>query len=290
MLTAQKPLWLDKTIRLSDCSDMKLLLRSLNLHTVCEEAACPNIGECFAKATAAFMILGRHCTRHCRFCNIDNGLPMPVDDTEPASIAEAAHRLGLRHIVVTSVTRDDLPDGGAGHFANTVSCIRKSNISVTIEVLVPDFNADIKSISIVVESLPDIINHNIETVPRLYPYIRPEADYERSLNVLKAVSEFSRGVIHTKSGIMLGFGEGKQEVLDVLKDLKEVGCQFLSIGQYLSPGRKYLPVKEYVLPELFEYYKIKAQDMGFKHVVSAPYARSSYLADEYIQLKSESEQ
>lgn len=290
MLTAQKPLWLDKTIRLSDCSDMKLLLRSLNLYTVCEEAACPNIGECFAKATAAFMILGRNCTRHCRFCNIDNGLPMPVDDTEPAHIAEAAHRLGLRHIVVTSVTRDDLPDGGAGHFANTVSCIRKSNINVTIEVLVPDFNADIKSISIVVESLPDIINHNIETVPRLYPYIRPEADYERSLNVLKAVSELSRRVIHIKSGIMLGFGEGKQEVSDVLKDLKEAGCQFLSIGQYLSPGREYLPVKEYVSPELFEYYKIKAQDMGFKHVVSAPYARSSYLADEYIQLKSESEQ
>jgi lipoyl synthase len=289
MLTAQKPLWLNKTIRLSDCTDMKLLLRGLSLNTVCEEAACPNISECFGKGRAAFMILGRNCTRHCRFCNVGKGHPSPVDDTEPAGIAEAAKRLRLKHIVVTSVTRDDLPDGGAGHFANTVSRIRKSNIKVTIEVLVPDFNADIKSISIVVESMPDIINHNIETVPRLYPCIRPEADYERSLNVLKTASELSRGVIYTKSGIMLGFGEGRQEVLDVLKDLKEAGCQFLSIGQYLSPGREYLPVKEYVLPELFEYYKIKAQDMGFKHVVSAPYARSSYLADEYIELKSEPE-
>jgi lipoyl synthase len=286
MPTKQKPSWLDKTIRLSDCSNMKLLLRGLNLRTVCEEAACPNIGECFAKGTAAFIILGRNCTRHCKFCNIDKGFPMPVDDTEPANIAEAAKKLRLKHIVVTSVTRDDLPDGGAGHFANTVSYIKQSNKKLTVEVLVPDFNADIQSISIVVKSMPDIINHNIETVPRLYPYIRPEADYKRSLSVLEIARELSRKAIHTKSGIMLGFGEGKQEVLDVLKDLKTAGCQFLSIGQYLSPGREYLPVKEYVLPELFEYYKIKAQDMGFEHVVSAPYARSSYLADEYIELKS----
>jgi len=287
MLTKTKPPWLDKKIRLSACRDMKLLLRELNLNTVCEQAACPNISECFAKGSAAFMILGRVCTRGCKFCNIEKGTPCTIDISEPLNIAKAISVLRLRHAVITSVTRDDLPDGGAGHFADTVSNIRSRCESAVIEVLIPDLRADIKSISVIVNSMPDIINHNIETVPRLYPEIRPEADYRQSLDVLKAVRQIA-GVnrLYTKSGIMLGLGEKRQEVLSVLKDIRETGCDFLSIGQYLSPGPEYYPVKEYIKPEMFDYYKAAAESLGFKHTSSAPYVRSSYLADEYISMKS----
>jgi lipoic acid synthetase len=261
---------------------MQELLRGLKLHTVCEEAACPNISECFKKQTAAFMILGRNCTRSCGFCNIGHGEPSPVDNTEAGHVAEAVFRLGLRHVVITSVTRDDLKDGGARQFAETVLAVRKTCGNVTIEVLIPDLNAERAPVKTVVDSAPDIINHNLETVPRLYPEVRPDADYNRSLNVLKIVKELSGSSIYTKSGIMVGLGEREDEVLELFQDLRRVGCDFLSIGQYLAPSKNHYPVKEYIRAELFDYYKQKGEEAGFRFVASAAYVRSSYMAEEYI--------
>lgn len=282
MLVALKPAWLDKKINLQDCGKMQQLLRDLKLHTVCEEAACPNISECFKKGTATFMILGRNCTRSCRFCNIGYEEPSPVDNAEARHIAEAVSRLGLRHVVITSVTRDDLEDGGARQFADTVLAIRKARSNVIIEVLIPDLNARRASIKRIIDSAPDIINHNLETVARLYPEVRPEADYSRSLNVLKIIKEISGSTIYTKSGIMVGFGERKDEVLDLFLDLRRTECDFLSIGQYLAPSKRHYPVKEYIRPETFDYYKQKGEGAGFRFVASAAYVRSSYLAEEYI--------
>ena len=282
MQVAQRPAWLNKKINLRDCNNMQRLLRDLNLHTVCEEAACPNISECFKKGIATFMILGQNCTRSCRFCNIGHELPLPVDNMQPAHVAEAVLRLGLRHVVITSVTRDDLKDGGARQFAETVLAIRGSCNSTTIEVLIPDFNGDSSSIKIVTDSIPDIINHNLETVPRLYPEVRPEADYSRSLEVLKIAKEVSGGNIYTKSGIMVGLGEKENEVLDLFQDLRRSECDFLSIGQYLAPSKSHYPVKEYIRPEIFDFYKQKGKEAGFRFVASAPYVRSSYMAEEYI--------
>jgi len=286
MLVAQKPAWLNKKINLRDCDKMRQLLRGLKLHTVCEEAACPNISECFKKQTATFMILGRNCTRSCAFCNIGHGEPSPVDNAEAGHIAEAVFRLGLRHVVITSVTRDDLKDGGARQFAETALAIRKACGNVSIEALIPDLNADRASIKTVVDSAPDIINHNLETVSRLYPEVRPEADYSRSLNVLKIVKELSGTSIYTKSGIMLGLGEREDEVLSLFQDLRRVECDFLSIGQYLAPSKSHYPVKEYIRTELFDYYKQKGEEAGFRFVASAPYVRSSYMAEEYIEKKN----
>ncbi|NQT94952.1 MAG: lipoyl synthase [Candidatus Omnitrophica bacterium] len=278
----KKPKWLNKRINLSDCSNTKSLLRSLNLHTVCEEAACPNISECFHKGTATFMILGSNCTRSCKFCNIKNGQPSLVDKDEPVHIADAVKKLGLKHVVITSVTRDDLEDGGAEQFARTISNIRSRVESIAIEVLIPDFKGNREAIKKIAEQGPDIINHNLETVPRLYPAIRPEADYKRSLEVLKTAKESAGPKAYTKSGIMLGFGETEKEILQVFADLRGIGCDFLSIGQYLAPSREHYPVKEYITPNKFQYYKREAEEMGFKFVASAPYVRSSYLAEEYI--------
>ncbi len=282
MLVAQRPKWLDKKINLGDCNKMQQLLRGLKLHTVCEEAACPNISECFKKGTATFMILGRNCTRSCRFCNIGSEPPLPVDSAQPVHIAEAVLRLRLRHVVITSVTRDDLKDGGARQFAETVLAIRSSCSNATIEVLIPDLNGRKPSIKTIVDSAPDIINHNLETVPRLYSEVRPEAGYNRSLDLLKAAKEISNRDIYTKSGIMLGLGEKEKEVLDLFLDLRRVGCDFLSIGQYLAPSKGHCPVKEYVSPERFDFYKKKGEEAGFRFIASAPYVRSSYIADEYI--------
>jgi lipoyl synthase len=282
MLTKQRPLWLDKKISLKDCSRMKGLLRGLSLNTVCEEAACPNISECFSKGIATFMILGSACTRSCKFCNVEKGIPVPLDISEPLRVAEAVKKLELKHVVVTSVTRDDLEDGGSRHFARTIECIRRENSHTSIEVLIPDFKSDVKAISCVVSAVPDIINHNIETVPRLYSDLRPEADYKRSLQVLKMAKEFSKDSIYTKSGIMLGLGEKKEEVLEALCDLRKANCDLLSIGQYLAPSRHHYPVKEYVDPEDFVYYREKAGKLGFKFTASAPYVRSSYQAGEYM--------
>jgi lipoyl synthase len=282
MLTQKRPLWLDKKISLKDCSQMKGLLRGLSLSTVCEEAACPNISECFSKGIATFMILGKACTRSCKFCNVEKGSPSVLDISEPSRVGEAVKKLKLKHVVITSVTRDDLKDGGAMHFAHTIKSVRQENGHTTIEVLIPDFKASVSSINYVAEACPDIINHNIETVPRLYGEIRPEADYRRSLKVLKTAKELSNGAVFTKSGIMLGLGEKEEEVLEVLRDLRSVGCDLLSIGQYLSPSKAHYPVKDYIRPAVFEFYKEKAGEFGFKFTASAPYVRSSYLADDAI--------
>ncbi|MDD5505123.1 MAG: lipoyl synthase [Candidatus Omnitrophica bacterium] len=282
MSNKTRPAWLEKKINLRDCSSMKSLLRGLALNTVCEEAACPNISECFGRGIATFMILGKNCTRKCRFCNIGKEKPSEPDSLEPYNIAEAVAHLKLRHIVITSVTRDDLPDGGSGHFAGTIKAIRKTACKASIEVLIPDFKADIDAIKKITDAAPDIINHNVETVPRFYPEIRPEAGYKRSLDVLRTAKALSADKIYTKSGIMLGFGETVEEVLSVLNDLSQARCDLLSIGQYLAPSRAHYPVKEYIKPEIFDYYREKALMLGFKFVKSSPYTRSSYLADEYL--------
>jgi lipoic acid synthetase len=273
--------WLNKKIELGKCYDMQKMLNGLRLNTVCQEAVCPNISECFSEKQATFMILGRACTRNCRFCNIEKASPAPIDTEEPNRIAEAVKILGLDYIVITSVTRDDLDDGGAGAFAETILSIRKRANNIKIEVLIPDFQGKKDSIKKVIDARPDIINHNIETVPRLYKDVRPQADYNRSLALLSIVKELSS--IYTKSGIMVGLGESAEEILEALSDLKEAGCDFLSIGQYLSPSRNHYPVKEYVAPDTFNYYKEKAQELGFLHVESAPYVRSSYHAAQYLE-------
>lgn len=282
ILTKIKPAWLDKKINLRDCGRMKALLRGLGLYSVCEAAACPNISECFSRGIATFMILGGNCTRGCKFCNVQKHAPCETDDAEPGHVAEAVKRLGLSHVVITSVTRDDLQDGGAGHFARTICSVRSLNNGTSVEVLIPDFKGHIDDIDKIVQASPVIIGHNVETVPRLYPRIRPEADYNRSLAVLEAVKTLSQGAILAKSGIMLGLGENDKEVLEVLADLRRAGCDFLSIGQYLPPSKRHYPVKNYISPDIFEYYKIKAKELGFKYTASAPYVRSSYRADEYI--------
>ncbi|MCG2721851.1 MAG: lipoyl synthase [Thermodesulfovibrionales bacterium] len=257
----------------------KRLLRSFRLSTVCEEARCPNVGECFSRPTAAFMILGSKCTRNCGFCAVDSSAPDPPDREEPARVAMAAKEMGLRYVVITSVTRDDLHDGGAGHFAATVSHIRSSLPQAKVEILTPDFRGDLNSLEVVMHSKPDVFNHNIETVPRLYPSVRPLANYTRSLRVLEYVKKTSPGT-YTKSGLMLGLGEEIDEVIQVLKDLRNAGCELLTIGQYLRPSRLKLPVVEYISPDMFESLRITALSLGFKFVASAPQVRSSMNAEE----------
>ncbi len=276
-----KPQWLNKKIDLKVYSEMNGRLRALGVATVCEEAMCPNAGECFGRGEATFLILGRHCTRACSFCNIDKSVPLPPDPDEPARVAEAVARFALKHVVVTSVTRDDLEDGGAGVFADTVSSIRKKSPSVTIEVLIPDFKLSIDSIKTVAVSGADIIAHNVETVPSLYEKVRQGSDYRRSLEVLRIVKKILPGM-KTKSGIMLGLGENEEEVLDVMRDLRSVGCDFLSIGQYLAPSLRHYPVKEYIQPEKFRQLKEKGLELGFLHIESGPYVRSSYMAGGYL--------
>lgn len=249
------------------------LLEELNLHTVCQEALCPNIAECWGRGTATFMILGDVCTRHCRFCSVKRGRPLPPDPEEPERVAEAARRLGLRHVVITSVTRDDLPDGGAGQFAETVRAIRTCLPEAVVEVLIPDFGGSVKSLEKVLEAKPDILNHNVETVPRLYPHVRPGADYRRSLGILALAD---RAGFTTKSGLMVGLGETRGEVLEVMADLRRAGCEMLTVGQYLQPTPQQLPVAEYIHPLEFEWYSQVGKEMGFRTVVSGPLVRSSY--------------
>jgi len=276
-----KPEWLNKKIKLGECSATKSLLRELGLETVCEQASCPNIGECFSRSHATFLISGRLCTRSCSFCNIVKARPVAPDPGEPARIAEAVDKLSLKHVVITSVTRDDLPDGGAGQFAETISGIRRKTPLVSIEVLIPDLRSSLDSIKVVVNAKPDIIAHNVETVPSLYKAVRSGSDYRRSLEVLRIIKELSPS-LKTKSGIMLGMGEEQDEVISVMRDLRSVGCDFLSIGQYLSPSKRHYPVKEYINPEKFAYYRKEGEAMGFSHIESAPYVRSSYRAGEYL--------
>ncbi len=276
---ARRPGWLQKKISPAAHADMNRMLEELRLHTVCREANCPNISECYCSGTATFLILGAICTRLCSFCNVSKREPLPADTGEPERVAEAVRRLGLGFLVITSPTRDDLPDGGAEIFSRTVSAIRRVSPGTGIELLIPDFQGDRESIATVVHACPDIIGHNLETVPRLY-HIREGADYRRSLEVLRMLHELDPS-LKTKSGIMLGLGEEDNEVVEVLDDLLRTGCRYLSIGQYLAPGKKHYPVNCFVPPEKFEDYGKLALAMGFEHVESGPYVRSSYHADKY---------
>jgi lipoic acid synthetase len=275
------PAWL-KTRYRSDLLETKHLLRRHRLSTVCEEARCPNRGECFAKPTATFLILGSHCTRNCGFCSVISGTPGPVDMHEPEQVAEAAAEMKLTYVVITSVTRDDLPDGGAEQFAKTITAVRKRLPEAKMEVLTPDFRGDGDALKTVLTAQPDVFNHNIETVPRLYPVVRPQADYVRSLSVLQHAKE-SAPDIYTKSGFMVGLGETEDEVLQVLSDLRKNHCDFLTVGQYLRPTKKNLPVVEYILPEGFEILRRRALTMGFRFVASGPLVRSSMHADEMFK-------
>ncbi|HID94691.1 MAG TPA: lipoyl synthase [Candidatus Latescibacteria bacterium] len=276
------PKWLTKRVNFTGrFKATETLLKGLNLNTVCESAGCPNRPECFGEGTATFMILGDVCTRDCSFCAVGNGFPLPIDPGEPLRIARAVHSLGLRHVVITSVTRDDLPDGGALQFARTIHQVRSLNPGVSIETLIPDFQGSTEALLLVIEARPEVIGHNLETVPSLYNSIRPQADYHRSLELLKFVKLTNPAVL-TKSGIMLGLGESEEEVIEVMTDLRKVGCDCLTIGQYLRPSRMHVEVEEYVSPERFERFKRTAHDMGFSRVASAPFVRSSYKAGELV--------
>jgi len=274
----KKPDWLKVRVSSEELEKMQGFLNDMSLNTVCQSADCPNIGECFAKKTATFMIMGNVCTRGCRFCAVEKGHPLPLDEDEPRRVAEATRKLGLRHVVVTCVTRDDIPDGGAQHFANTIHELQKIP-GLTVEVLVSDFMGNEESIRTVAMAKPDVINHNIETVPRLYPKVRPKADYQGSLNLLKKVKELDDNIA-TKSGIMVGLGELEDEVIEVMQDLRDINCDMMTIGQYLRPSEKHIEAEEYVTPEQFEKYREIGYQMGFKYIASGPLVRSSYHAGE----------
>lgn len=277
----KKPEWLRKKITPSMMREVETMIAGSGLHTICQEALCPNIAECFSKKQATFLILGYHCTRGCTFCNVTKKRPLPPDPDEPQRVAETVRRMGLRHVVVTSPTRDDLPDGGAGHFARTVEAIKALDPAIVVEILVPDFREDEKAIETTALSGAEIVGHNIETVPRLY-HIRKGADYERSLRVLKKLAA-ANPKIATKSGIMLGLGERKEEVLETMEDILKTGCRLLSIGQYLAPSSRHTPVVEYVEPALFDFYREAGLAMGYRYIKSSPYTRSSYMAHEYLK-------
>jgi lipoic acid synthetase len=256
------------------------LLGELRLHTVCESAQCPNHWECWSQGTATFMIAGDRCTRACGFCAVNTAKPLPLEADEPQRVAEAAHRMRLKHVVITAVARDDLPDGGANHFRQTIEAVRERNPGIAIEVLTPDFNDRDDAINAVVAARPHVFNHNLETVRRLTPSVRHRASYDRSLSVLGKVKQ-SAPDLFTKSGLMLGLGEEDAEVLQAMRDLRTVGCQILTLGQYLQPTRKHLPVIEFVPPARFEQFGNAARQMGFVHVAAAPKVRSSYHADAF---------
>jgi lipoic acid synthetase len=256
------------------------LLRELRLETVCENARCPNRPECYARRTATFMILGNTCTRPCGFCAVARGTPEALEDDEPERVAEAALRLGLRHVVITSVTRDDLPDGGADHFRRCILAVR-ARTGAAVEVLTPDFLGDTRAVDRVLEARPEVYNHNMETVPRLYRKVRGRADYQRSLDLLAHVKQRAPQTV-TKSGLMLGLGETAEELLDVLADLRAAGCDTLTLGQYLAPTLKHIPVARYLPPAEFDALAVLARSLGFEHVASGPFVRSSYHADEMV--------
>lgn len=273
-----RPDWL--RIKLStgkNFNEIKGILRENKLHTVCEEALCPNIGECFEQRTATFLILGDTCTRQCEFCAVKKGRPFGVDEGEPLRIAEAVKKMKLQYVVITSVTRDDLTDGGASVYAQTIQCIREYVKDCMVEVLIPDFGGSSDSLEIVLNARPDILNHNIETVPRLYLQVRPMADYKRSLKLLKNAKE-TVNELTTKSGLILGLGEEWNEIISVMQAIRDVGCDILTLGQYLSPRRNALPIQRYYTPEDFTMLKAEGERMGFKHVESGPLVRSSYHA------------
>jgi len=277
---SRKPEWLKIPIRSGrDLKSVEDILKESHLNAVCQEANCPNKMECYSRKTATFMILGAVCTRQCRFCNVTKGEADSLDPEEPKNLARAVEKLGLKYVVVTSVTRDDLPDGGAGHFAAVIDAIRRRTPDVTIEVLIPDFQGSLQALKTVLKAAPDVINHNIETVSSLYETVRPQADYHRSLELIKRVKETAPR-LRTKSGIMVGLGETPAQVEEVMDDLLNAGCDSLTIGQYLAPSREHLKVVEYIHPDQFEAYRQTALIKGFKAVASAPFVRSSYHAEE----------
>jgi len=274
------PLWL-KMQRASgeNYTMVKRLVEENRLHTICTSGNCPNIGECWNAGTATLMILGDICTRSCKFCGTASGHPLPPDPDEPERVASAVKTMGLKHCVITSVDRDDLPDGGAHHWAETIRRIKKANNKVTIETLIPDFRGDFSAVDLVIDAGPDVISHNIETVKRLTPLIRSVAKYDVSLSVLRHIS--SRGMV-AKSGLMLGLGETREEVLESLHDLHVAGCSIVTLGQYLAPSLNHMPVVEYVTPEVFEEYRLRALETGFRFVESSPLVRSSFHAEKHV--------
>ncbi|MCF2972415.1 lipoyl synthase [Synechococcus sp. Nb3U1] len=276
--TTGKPPWL-RVKAPQRVGSVKQLLRDLHLSTVCEEASCPNLGECFANRTATFLIMGPACTRACPYCDIDfEKRPQPLDATEPERVAEAVERLGLRHAVITSVNRDDLPDGGARQFVACIEAIRQRMPLTTIEVLIPDLCGNWQALEQILAAKPTVLNHNTETVPRLYRRVRPQGNYERSLKLLELAHQQDPG-LYTKSGVMLGLGETSEEILQVMQDLRRVQCDILTLGQYLQPSPKHLPVERYVTPEEFDHWRQVGEELGFLQVVSSPLSRSSYHAE-----------
>ena len=281
--TARKPDWLKRRLPTGETfNQVRELIEAGRLHTVCQEAKCPNIWECYSHRTATFLIMGERCTRNCRFCSVTPGLPEPLDPDEPRRVAEAVERMSLKYVVITSVTRDDVPDGGAAHFAATIGEIRRRLPETEIEVLIPDFQGDAAALETVLAARPNVLNHNLETVPRLYSQVRPQADYRRSLELLQR-SQSLAPAIPTKSGLMLGLGEKPEELRRTLLDLREAGCRILTLGQYLRPSPEHLPVDAYVPPDVFEEWRKAALEMGFAQVASAPFVRSSYHAKESFQ-------
>ncbi len=274
----KKPKWLRKRLPSGpEYEAVRTILKDGALHTVCQEARCPNQWECFSEKTATFLIMGTSCTRNCRFCAVGHGNVKPLETSEPIRVAQAAEELGLSYVVITSVTRDDIPDGGAGHFAATIQAVRNHIPDAGIEVLIPDFEGNPISLETVLDARPDVLNHNIETVNRLYPWVRPEAIYERSLSLIRqAASAYSD--IRIKSGLMLGMGETQDEIAQTLNDIRQAGCQILTLGQYLQPTKDQLKVERFVPPEEFRHWKTTALDMGFFQVASGPFVRSSYHA------------
>jgi lipoic acid synthetase len=280
MAVERRPEWLKVRLPAGpNFRDLVGVMRTQALHTVCEEARCPNIGDCWERRTATFLILGNVCTRHCAYCAIAHGLPTELDAGEPERVASAVAAMGLRHVVVTSVDRDDLRDGGAAMFARTIRLVRERVARCSIEVLIPDFKGDAAALDTVLDAAPDILNHNIETVARLFPAVRSGGRYRRSLDLLaRAKARGARWL--TKSGMMVGLGESADEVAETMRDLRAVGCDILTIGQYLSPGRDYVPIARYYHPDEFAAFKVQGLAMGFRHVESGPLVRSSYHADE----------
>jgi lipoic acid synthetase len=279
----RKPPWLKQRLPTGpEFEKIKGMISQDRLHTVCQEAGCPNMWECFSHRTATFLIMGSRCTRNCRFCAVAEGPLEPPDPDEPARVAGVARQMGLKYVVVTSVTRDDLPDGGAGIFAETIEKIRQQIPDVRVEVLIPDFQGSRQALETVLNARPDVLNHNIETVPRLYTQVRPQADYQRSLELIQRAHAFDDALM-TKSGLMLGLGESREEVSRTLEDMLQAGCRLLTLGQYLQPSKEHLPVKRFIPPEEFEQWRQSALKMGFVEVASGPFVRSSYHARELFQ-------
>lgn len=278
----RKPEWLRVRYNQEAVAEVAQLLGELKLNTVCKEANCPNLGECYRKHTATFMILGSQCTRNCRFCNVTPGHPLPPDPEEPENVAAAAKKLGLRHVVLTCPTRDDLPDGGAEQFARTVRAIRAACPGVTVETLISDMQMNTAALDVVIEAHPEVLNHNVETVRALQKDVRPQADYERSLAVLRYCKEKDLTLL-TKTGFMVGLGETEEQIGELMDDVLAVGCDILTIGQYLQPSPEHYPLARYASPEDFARYKEMALNKGFRYVASAPLARSSYKAWEALE-------